>query len=149
MRFINILLGVIAALLAATAVGAIWSLFGLAGSGRASWMAVPSALALAAVLRFNNHPAGPLRAVLCLLLLALTIAYANWLIAAGFIAAQMGLGLLDAIRIIGLDMAYAVARAQSTMVDYSWYGAALILAFGLGWAQPGEIPAKAVRKKRS
>ncbi len=148
MRFINILLGVIAALLAATAVGAIWSLFGLAGSGRASWMAVPSALTLAAVLRFNNHPPGLRRAVLCLLLLALTIAYANWLIAAGFIAAQMGLGLLDAIRIIGLDMAYAVARAQNTMTDFSWYAAALMLGFGLGWSQPGEAPAKAVRKKR-
>ena len=72
MRFINLLLGVIAALLAATAMGAIWSLFGLAGSGRASWMAVPSALALAAVLRFNNHPPGVVRAVLCLCLLALT-----------------------------------------------------------------------------
>ncbi|MCB1612171.1 MAG: hypothetical protein KDI60_10510 [Xanthomonadales bacterium] len=148
MRFINLLLGVIAALLAATAMGAIWSLFGLAGSGRASWMAVPSALALAAVLRFNNHPPGVVRAVLCLCLLALTIAYANWLIAAGFIAAQMGLGLLDAIRIIGLDMAYAVARAQNTALDLSWYGAALILAFGLGWAQPGEAPGRKVRKKR-
>lgn len=148
MRSINLLLGVVAALLAATALGAAWSLVGLAGSGRASWMAIPCAVVLASVLRFNNHPPGFSRALVSLLLLALTVAHANYLMAAGFIAGQMGLGLIDALRIIGLDMAYAVSKAQNSAMDLSWYGAAAILAFGLGWAQPGETPKKLTGKRR-
>lgn len=150
MRVVNGLLGAIAAVLAATALGAIWSLIGLAGSARASWMAIPSALVLALVLRFNKHPPGMPRAIICTLLMALTIAYANWLMAAGFIAGQMGLGLVEATYIIGLDMALAVAKAQNTSWDLICYAAALVIALVLGWLLPNEASkGKNVSKRRS
>lgn len=138
MRFINLLLGVIAALLAAAALGAIWSLTGLAGAGRAAWMAPLTAVILALVLRFNNHPAGVVRAIVCAGLVALTTAHANYLMAAGFIAGQMGLGLLDALHIIGVDMAFAVSKAHTENSDLVAYAIALALALVLGFRQPGE-----------
>jgi hypothetical protein len=149
MRFINLLLGAIAALLAAAALGAIWSLIGLAGSARASWVAPIAALVLAAVLRFNNHPAGAIRAAFCVILVALTIAHANFLMAAGFIAGQMGLGLLDALHLIGLDMAYAVSRAQTSSSDAMFYVLALALGLVFGFRQPRETskPKPAPRRR--
>lgn len=150
MRAINFLLGMLAALLVAAALGAIWSLAGLAGSGRASWFAPVAALALALVLRFNNHSPGTARALVCALLLALTAAHANYLMAAGFIAGQMGLELLDALHIIGLDMAYSVARAHSDGGDVIAYAIALAVALLLGFRQPGEAAPKVQpgRRKR-
>ena len=142
MRGINFLLGVLAALLVAAALGAIWSLTGLASSGRAAWFAPVAALVLALVLRFNNHEPGWTRAWLCTLLLALTAAHANYLMAAGFIAGQMGLGLLDALRVIGLDMAYSVARAHSDRVDLVVYAVAVGISMLLGFRQPGEVAQK-------
>lgn len=146
MRFVNLMLGVVAALLAAAALGAIWSLVGLAGSGRAAWMAPLVAVILAWVLRFNNHPPGAVRAMMSAILLALTAAHANYLMAAGFIAGQMGLELVDALRIIGADMAYSVARAHTDGGDALAYGVALGLALLLGFRQPGE--ARAGRQAR-
>lgn len=148
MRAINFLLGLFAALLVAAALGAIWSLTGLAGSGRASWFAPPAAVVLALVLRFNNHAPGALRALVCALLLILTAAHANYLMAAGFIAGQMGLDLLDALHIIGLDMAYSVAKAHSDSGDLIAYTIALGLALLLGFRQPGELASKGQPKRR-
>lgn len=145
MHWINEALGALAALLAATALGALWSIAGLGGSAPAAWMAPAVAVALAAVLRFNRHPPGLSRSVWCMLLLALTAAHANYLMSAGFIAGQMGLNLVDAIRMIGADMAFAVSRARLSTSDYLAYVLALVLALMLGYRQPGEV---AQKKKR-
>lgn len=149
MRFINLVLGVFAALLAAAALGAIWSLVGLAGSGRAAWAAPLAAIALASLLRFNNHPPGRMRALVSTALLALTAAHANYLMAAGFIAGQMGLDLVDALRIIGLDMALAVSRAHADGGDALAYAIAFGIAALMGFRQPGEAVPKGrpVRRK--
>lgn len=141
MHWINEVLGVLAALLAATALGALWSIAGLGGAAPAAWMAPAVAVALAAVLRFNGHPPGALRSLWCVVLLALTAAHANYLMSAGFIAGQMGLDLVDAIRMIGADMAFAVSRARLGGTDYLAYGMALMLALLLGYRQPGEAVA--------
>lgn len=141
MHWINEVLGVLAALLAATALGALWSIAGLGGAAPAAWMAPAVAVTLAAVLRFNRHPPGALRSLWCVLLLALTAAHANYLMSAGFIAGQMGLDLVDAIRMIGADMAFAVSRARLGGTDFLAYGIALMLALLLGYRQPGEIAA--------
>jgi hypothetical protein len=138
MRLINLLLGIAAALLAAAAIGAIWSLVGLVGAGRAAWVAPLAAVALAWLLRFNNHPPGSVRAIVAAMLLVLTAAHANYLMAAGFIAGQMGLELVDALRIIGVDMALAVTRAHTDAGDVLAYSVALALAVAMGLRQPGE-----------
>lgn len=141
MRLTNLLLGVVAALLAAAALGAIWSLVGLAGAGRAAWVAPLAAVVLAWLLRFNNHPPGGARALVGALLLILTAAHANYLMAAGFIAGQMGLDLIDALRIIGVDMALAVTRAHTDAGDVIAYVMALVIAVLMGFRQPGEAKA--------
>jgi hypothetical protein len=147
-RFINELLGALAALLAATAIGAVWSLAGLAGNGPAAWMAPVAALGLVAVLRFNRHAAGAARAAWSLVLLAICAAHANYLMSAGFIAGQMGLDLLDALRIIGVEMAFAVTRARLAGMDYLAYAVAALLAVALGLRQPGEGAPSAQRGRR-
>lgn len=149
MRVINLVLGVLAALLAAAALGAIWSLVGLAGSGRAAWVAPLAAIALASLLRFNSHPPGRTRALVSAALLVLTAAHANYLMAAGFIAGQMGLDLLDALRIIGLDMALAVSRAHADAGDALAYAIALGLALLMGFRQPGEAASKGATGRRN
>jgi hypothetical protein len=147
MRAINLVLGFIAALLAAAAIGAIWSLVGLAGAGRAAWVAPLAAVVMAWLLRFNNHPPGAFRAAASALLLLLTSAHANYLMAAGFIAGQMGLDLLDALRIVGLDMALAVTRAHTDAGDWVAYALALALAVAMGFRQPGEATVgRAIRR---
>lgn len=138
MRLLNFLLGTCAALLAAAALGALWSLLALAAGNHAAWMAPLAALLLAALLRYNSHPPGALRALVCALLVLLTSAHANYLIAAGFIAGQMGLELPDAIRVIGIDMAWAVTRAHAGAADMASYAIAVALALVLGWRMPGE-----------
>ena len=148
MPAINLLLGVIAALLAAAALGAIWSLVGLSGAGRAAWMAPLVEVVLAWLLRFNNHPPGRARAIVAGLLLMLTAAHANYLMAAGFIAGQMGLEPLDAVRIIGFDMAVAVTRAHTEAGDLLAYAVALVLAIATGLRQPGEAPGKRQSARR-
>jgi hypothetical protein len=105
-------------------------------------MAPLAAVFLAWVLRFNSHPPGRARAIVATLLLVLTAAHANYLMAAGFIAGQMGLELLDALRIIGFDMALAVTRAHVGVGDWIAYAIALLLALLLGFRQPGETSAK-------
>lgn len=138
MRLLNFLLGTCAALLAAAALGALWSLLALAAGNHAAWMAPLAALLLATLLRYNNHPPGAGRALVCALLVLLTSAHANYLIAAGFIAGQMGLELPDAIRVIGIDMAWAVTRAHAGAADLASYALAVVLALALGWKMPGE-----------
>lgn len=145
MHWINEALGALAALLAATALGALWSIAGLGGAAPAAWMAPAVAVALAAVLRFNRHPPGASRSVWCVLLLLLTAAHANYLMSAGFIAGQMGLDLVDAIRMIGADMAFAVSRARLGPSDYLAYLLALAFALVLGYRQPGESTRKGKR----
>ena len=126
MKIINFVLGAVAGLLAAAAIGALWSLFALATGGRAPWMAPIAALMLLAVLRFNGHPAGASRAVAAFVLLLVCIAHANYVMSAGFIAGTMGLDLIDALRLIGADMAFAVARAHGSLTDLIFYGTALL-----------------------
>lgn len=136
---INILLGALALLLTATACGALWALTGLMSSGRAPWMALAVALLLALGLRYNGHPAGPTRAALAAVGLLLAIAHANYLMAAAFVAAQMGLELGPAIFNVGLDMAYGVTRAHGQTYELLVYALSLVLAVILGWRQPGEV----------
>lgn len=138
MKIINFVLGAVAGLLAAAAIGALWSLFGLATGGRAPWMAPIAALMLLAVLRFNGHPAGAPRAVAAAVLLLVSIAHANYVMAAGFIAGTMGLDLIEALKLIGVDMAFAVARAHGSVTDLVCYGVALLATLALGMRQPGE-----------
>ncbi|MBK8069444.1 MAG: hypothetical protein IPK27_18030 [Rhodanobacteraceae bacterium] len=147
MRLLNFLLGTCAALLAAAALGALWSLLALAAGNHAAWMAPLAALLLAALLRYNSHPPGALRALVCALLVLLTSAHANYLIAAGFIAGQMGLELPDAIRVIGIDMAWAVTRAHAGAADMASYAIAVALALVLGWRIPGEGASSRPRRR--
>lgn len=147
MRALNFLLGASAALLAAAALGALWSLFGLAAGGHAAWMAPLSALLLALLLRYNKHAPGPGRAAAAVLLALFATAHASYLIAAGFIAGQMGLNLFDTLRVIGIDMAWSVTRAHTSGFDLASYALALAIAAWLGWRQPGEGPAELSRRR--
>lgn len=145
MNLANRLFGYSAALLAALALGALWALLGLMSGTEGAWLAPLVALVLAGLLRFNQHPPGSGRALGSALAYLVAHLHAHYLIAAGFIAAQMGLELVDALKAVGLEMALAVTRARITWSDGLYWLIALLLAIGLGWRQPGETQ---VRPKR-
>lgn len=145
---LNFLLGAMAALLAAAALGALWSLFGLASGGRAVWVAPLAALLLALLLRYNQHPPGIGRAFSSVLLWSLCALHAGYLIAAGFVAAQMGLNLFDTLRVIGPDMAWSVTRAHIGNFELAGLALSLLIAAGLGWRQPGEHATARARRGR-
>jgi len=149
MKIINFILGAIAGLLAAAAIGAVWSLIGLATGGRAAWMAPVAALLLLVILRFNGHAPGWRRATASALLMLITIAHANYVMASGFIAASTGRGLLDALSLIGPDMAFAVVRAHSSPWEWLSYALALLGCLVLGYRQPGEFGRPTSARKRS
>jgi vitamin B12 transport system permease protein len=138
MHFINTLLAWISAILAATAFGALWSLVALGYGGRAPWLALLLGVVLVSVLRFNGHPPGWGRSLAAVALAGIGIAHANYLMASGFIAAQMGLGLVDSLRSIGVEMAWAVSWAQANWHDAAAYGLALALAAWLGKRHPAD-----------
>lgn len=143
----NSILGVVAAVLAATAFGAIWSLVALATGTRAPWMAVLVAVLICSLLRFNGHPPSFARSAGAVLLSALAVLHANYLMAAGFIAAQMSMGFVDLLWRMGFEMALAVSRAHAEPFELAYYAIALALAGWLGLRTPGEILAKTPRRR--
>jgi hypothetical protein len=146
MPLANRLFGYSAALLAALALGALWALLSLMSGTEGAWLAPLVALVLAGLLRFNQHPPGAGRALGCALAYLVAHLHAHYLIAAGFIAAQMGLELVDALKAVGAEMAFAVTRARITWADgFAWL-VALLLAIALGWRQPGEAVARPKRR---
>ncbi len=145
---LNSALGVVAAVLAAAAFGAIWSLIALATSSRAPWLAIVAAIGIVVLLRFNEHPPSIARALSAAALSALAIAHANYLMAAGFIGAQMSMSYADLLWRMGIEMAVAVSRAHAEPLEPLAYALAFGIAFALGWRMPGEGATK-LRKRRS
>lgn len=112
----------------ALAAGAVWAMIAL-------WFGRPFAvfaLALGAVVGFATRSAGFgrtwLGAAAAALLTLVASAYAQALIASTTVALAMGFNLLETLKRIGAEFAFAVAWARATPVDLAIFGVAAVIA---------------------
>jgi hypothetical protein len=147
-RSIDFLVGALAAIMAASCAGAVWALMRLITGNQAALLAILCAVLLVYLLQKLAFGAGIVRAVAAALLTTIAIVHACYIAAAGMIAAEMSFGLLESMRRIGPEMAFAMARAHTSIFDIAVYAIAVILAFALGykeWRGAG----KKIRRKRA
>lgn len=119
------------ALLNAVCLAGIWTLLSLQGVQHA-WLGPAVALALVLLLHLQGMSKGWARALVAAVLYALAAVYAVYLEASGRIAAELGLTLLEGLRRIGPEMAWAWYRAHSEWSGHLLLMFGLLLAFALG-----------------
>ena len=117
-------------LLVAGSVGfaAAWVLVALARDSQCSWMALLAALDAAFLLRLARMPPGRARALLAVAGTVLTIALANWGIAAAQIGRAMGLLPWESLGKLGPFYAWTLASLANPPIDLWWLAASLVLA---------------------
>lgn len=106
----------------------LWMLLALYLWRPCGWMALPSALACAQVLRLGGMPRGWSRATFTVLGTLLTISLVNWGIAAAQIGAGLGLGPWDSALKLGTDYAWTLAKLANQTADRAWMALALVIA---------------------
>jgi len=117
-------------LLLAGSVGfaAAWVLVAFARDRQCSWMALLAALDAVFLLRLARVPAGRTRVLLAVAGTALTIALANWGIAAAQIGRAMGLLPWESLGKLGPFYAWTLASLANPPIDLWWLAASLVLA---------------------
>lgn len=114
------------------AAGAVWMVAALYAGHARSWLALPFAVVLAWTIRHWVQSPGCYAAVLAALAALLAALYVNVLMAGALIAANMGMGIVDALRTAGAGMLLQLARMGFSAADAGWYlvaaGLAAVLA---------------------
>lgn len=107
---------------------AAWVLLAFARDRQSSWMAIPAALDAVFLLRMAKMPPGWPRAALAVTATALTIALANWGIAAAQIGRAMGLLPWESLTKLGPFYAWTLANLANPPIDLLWLAGSLVLA---------------------
>ncbi len=107
---------------------AAWVLLAFARDRQCSWMAILAALDAVFLLRMAKMPRGWPRAALAVGATALTIALANWGIAAAQIGRAMGLLPWESLTRLGPFYAWTLANLANPPLDLFWLAASLVLA---------------------
>lgn len=115
-------------LLASTGIAAAWTLLSLASGRQCSWMALAAAADAIIVLRLLRVRPGVVRAGTAWTATLLSVALANWWIAAGQIGRSLGLLPWDSSLRLGPDYAWTLATLANPPADLAWIAAALLLA---------------------
>jgi vitamin B12 transport system permease protein len=114
------------------AAGAVWMVAALYAGHATSWLALPFAVVLAWTIRHWVQSPGRYAAMLAALAALLAALYVNLLMAGALIAANMGMGIVDALRTAGVGMLLQLARLGFSAADAGWYlvaaGLAAVLA---------------------
>lgn len=114
------------------AAGAVWMVAALYAGHATSWLALPFAVVLAWTIRHWVQSPGRYAAVLAALAALLAALYVNVLMAGALVAANMGMGIVDALRTAGAGMLLQLARMGFSAADAGWYlvaaGLAAVLA---------------------
>ena len=119
------------------AAGAVWMVLALYLRRPLPWLAAPIGMLLAWTVRGCVQRPGIGAMLLAAGATALAAIYVNMLIAGVMIAANMGLGLIDALRTAGLAMLWQLARMALSPVDIGWTVLAMALA---AWLARGKRP---------
>lgn len=115
-------------LLASTGIAAAWALLALVSGRQCSWMALVAAADAIVVLRLLRVRPGMVRAGTAWAATVLSVALANWWIAAGQIGRSLGLMPWDSSLRLGPDYAWTLASLANHPGDLAWIAAALLLA---------------------
>jgi vitamin B12 transport system permease protein len=114
------------------AAGAVWMVAALYAGHATSWLALPFAVVLAWTIRHWVQSPGRYAAMLAALAALLAALYVNVLMAGALVAANMGMGIVDALRTAGAGMLLQLARMGFSAADAGWYliaaGLAAVLA---------------------
>jgi hypothetical protein len=107
---------------------AAWVLVAFARDRQCSWMAILAALDAVLLLRMAKVPSGWPRAAMAVMATVLTIALANWGIAAAQIGRSMGLLPWESLTRLGPFYAWTLANLANPPLDLFWLAASLVLA---------------------
>ena len=111
---------------------AVWTLTALIVDRQCAWMAAIAAADLALLLRIGRAAPGLPRAVANVIATGLTIAVANWCIAAAQMGGPMGLPMTESLQRIGPDFAQTLLLIANQPTDWAWYAVAAVLSLWLG-----------------
>ena len=115
-------------ILAVSGAAAAWLIVAVMTEGRAGWMGLLVAVAMAFVLRIGQFPSGASRAVLAAFATAAGIVASDWLVAALPIGMALGQLPFVAARHMGLDFVWTLTCLGNTPLDWILGGVALLLA---------------------
>jgi len=115
-------------LIGSTGFAAAWVLLAWTRDQQCSWMAVLGALDAVLLVRLARMPAGWLRAGFAGVATALTIAFANWGIAAAQMGKPMGLLPWESMGKLGPTLAWVLVSHANRPADLAWLWVALVLA---------------------
>ena len=119
-------------ILGAAGFSAAWLLLALALGSQCAWLAPLAALDMVLLQRLSRWPGGLRRACWALLMTALIVVLANFLIIAGQIGRSFGLRPWESALQIGPGYAWLLAGLANSRFDLLLYAASLLLAAWLG-----------------
>ncbi len=125
--------GLFIATMIGLAAGAVWMVAMLYMRHPLPWLALPVGAALGWAIPRGIRPAGTAAAIMASGATVLAAAYMSMLLAAANVAANLGLGLIDALRTAGPGMLWELARMAATPRTLAWFtgGAALAAVIAL------------------
>jgi vitamin B12 transport system permease protein len=119
---------VLCAAMLGLAAGAVWMVAALYARHPTPWLALPVAVVLAWTIRQWVQSPGRFAALLAAVAALLAALYVHLLMAGALIAANMGMGIVEALRTAGASMLLHLARLGFSMADAGWCLAAAVLA---------------------
>lgn len=118
--------------LGAAGFAAFWVLLALLLGRQCAWLAPLAALDIALLQGLARWPHGSGRALAAALATALTVALANYMIAAGQIGMGFGLRPGESALLMGADYAWLLVTLANSRADLLWYAAGMALAAWTG-----------------
>jgi hypothetical protein len=128
----TVAIALFAGIAAIAGVAAIWAGIAAITMGQTAWMAIVAALDAALLMRLAGWPGGRSRAALALGITALTIVFANALVATALIGRAMGMRPYDALPAMSVELAALHARSNTGWVELVCYVVAMAIAWRLG-----------------
>ncbi len=120
------------AVLGVLGMAAVWTLVAVIVDRQCAWMAVLTAADLALLLRIGRAAPGMPRALVNLVATLVTVAIANWCIAAAQMGGPMGLPMTESLQRIGPDLVRTLLSLATQPTDLAWYAIAVVVALWLG-----------------
>lgn len=115
-------------LIGSTGFAAAWVLLAWTRDRQCSWMAILAAFDAVLLVRLARMPAGWLRASFAGAATALTIALANWGIAAAQMGKPMGLLPWESMGKLGPNLAWVLVHQANGPADLAWLWIGLVVA---------------------
>ena len=130
----------ITALLLALCVGAVWPVIGMILHSDAAWMGIAAAVVAGFGAGMLALPRAWARAVVALLLTAVSIAYAQYLNAAAVVTGAIGIPFRAVVSTMGPEMAFALARARMSSTGALVMALALVIAAAIAVLRAPSAP---------